>query len=30
MIQEPKMRETVRKMIKTEMLKNYAKVVETK
>jgi multimeric flavodoxin WrbA len=30
MIQDPKMRETVRKMIKTEMLKNYTKVVETK
>jgi len=30
MIQDPKMRETVRKMIKTEMIKNYAKVVEKK
>jgi multimeric flavodoxin WrbA len=30
MIQEPKMREVVRKMIKTEMLKNYQKVAETK
>lgn len=29
-IQDPKMRETVRKMIKTEMVKNYIKVVETK
>ncbi|MGD0354425.1 MAG: NAD(P)H-dependent oxidoreductase [Dehalococcoidia bacterium] len=30
MIQDPKMREMVRKMIKTEMLKGYQKVVETK
>lgn len=30
MIQEPKMREVVRKMIKTEMLKGYQKIVETK
>jgi multimeric flavodoxin WrbA len=30
MIQDPKMREMVRKMIKTEMVKNYQKVVETK
>jgi multimeric flavodoxin WrbA len=30
MIQDPKMREMVRKMIKTEMIKNYQKVVETK
>ena len=29
MIQDPKMREMVRKMIKTEMIKNYQKVVET-
>jgi multimeric flavodoxin WrbA len=30
MIQDPKMREIVRKMIKTEMLKGYQKIVETK
>jgi hypothetical protein len=30
MIQDPQMREMVRKMIKTEMLKGYQKVVETK
>ncbi|MCX6004838.1 MAG: NAD(P)H-dependent oxidoreductase [Chloroflexi bacterium] len=30
MIQDPKMRDVVRKMIKTEMLKGYQKVVETK
>jgi hypothetical protein len=30
MIQDPKMREMVRTMIKTEMLKGYQKVVETK
>jgi multimeric flavodoxin WrbA len=30
MIQDPQMREMVRKMIKTEMLKNYQKIVETK
>ncbi len=30
MIQDPKMRETVRKMIKTEMLRGYRKIVETK
>jgi len=30
MIQEPKMREAVRKVIKTEMLRGYAKAVETK
>ncbi len=30
MIQDPQMRETVRKIIKTEMLKGYQKVVETK
>jgi hypothetical protein len=30
MIQEPKMREAIRKAIKTEMLRGYAKAVETK
>ena len=30
MIQDPQMREMVRKMIKTEMIKGYQKVVETK
>ncbi len=30
MIQEPKMREAVRKALKTEMLRGYAKAVETK
>jgi hypothetical protein len=30
MIQDPKMREMVRTMIKTEMLKGYQKIVETK
>ena len=30
MIKDPKMKETVRKMIKTEMVKPYAKIVETK
>ena len=30
MIQEPKMKEMVRKMIKTEMIKNYQKAAETK
>ncbi len=30
MIQEPKMRETIRKMLKTEMLRGYKKIVETK
>jgi hypothetical protein len=30
MIKDPKMKEMVRKMMKTEMLKGYAKIVETK
>jgi len=30
MIQDPKMRQTIRKMIKTEMLRGYKKIVETK
>jgi hypothetical protein len=30
MIKDPKMKEIVRKMIKTEMIKGYAKIVETK
>ena len=30
MIQDPKMKEMVRKMIKTEMIKNYQKAAETK
>jgi hypothetical protein len=30
MIQDPKMKEIVRKMIKTEMVKNYQKAAETK